>query len=139
MKLFAKIGLVTLLGGAGVVFVSANVAASNAEAHADFSVIQKARAVAKAENDLIKLNCINDKLVLANGLLNIIDGGDTTKLSELHELRVAAEACAGKTRVKGEGGWNTFTGPPGATEPNDPGLDWGTTFEPGVNASPSTP
>ncbi len=138
MKSLAKIGLGVVLGGAALM-VSASVGATNEQAHADFSAIQNAQTRAKVENDRIKLNCINDKLVLAKAVLNIIDAGDSTKTAQLHELRVAAEACAGKKQVSTDSN-NSFTAPPGASEPENPGgLDWGTTFEPGVNASPSTP
>ena len=137
MKLLAKIGLGTILGGAAVL-LSAPVGATNVQAHADFTAIQNAQTRAKVENDRIKLNCINDKLVLAKAVLNLIDSGDVSQLSQLHELRVAAEGCAGKKQVGTESD-NSFTAPPGATEPGIPGVDWGTVFEPGVNASPSTP
>lgn len=137
MKSLAKIGLGALLGGAALL-LSASVGATNAQAHADFTAIQNAQTRARVENDRIKLNCINDKLVLAKATLNIIDNGDTTKLGQLHELRVAAEACAGKKQVSTDSN-NSFTAPPGASEPGNPGGDWGTVFEPGVNASPSTP
>jgi hypothetical protein len=141
MKLFAKMGLGALLG-AGLL-VASNVHASKVEAHADYAAILNAQAVARVEKDLIKLNCVNDKLVLANATLNIIDadpsGGNPTKESELHELRVAAENCAGKKQVNFTSD-NSFTAPPGAQEPGEGGApDWGVVFEPGVNASPSTP
>lgn len=140
MKLLTKIGVGTLLGVAGFVASTTNVSASNVQAHADFSAIVNAQAVAKVENDRIKLNCINDKLVLAKAVLNLIDGGDGSKVPQLHELRVAAEACAGKRQVSQDGN-NSFTAPVGPVQPpeNPGGLDWGTTFEPPVNASPSTP
>lgn len=136
MKSLAKIGLGALLGGA--VLLSATVGATNAQAHADFEAIQNLQTRAKVENDRIKLNCINDKLVLANAVINLIDAGDATKSAQLHELRVAAEACAGKKQVSTDSN-NSFTVPPGASEPDNPNADWGAVFEPGVNASPSTP
>jgi hypothetical protein len=96
--------------------------------------------VARAQNDIIKLNCVNDKLVLANPLLNLIDSGDLKQLGPLHELRVAAEYCAGKKEISTDiSGTNSFTSPEGASEPNADWAQWGTTFEPGVNASPSSP
>jgi hypothetical protein len=137
MKSLAKIGLGAMLGGAAL-FLSASVGATNAQAHADFTAIQNAQTRAKVENDRIKLNCINDKLVLAKATLNIIDAGDASKLGQLHELRVAAESCAGKKQVSTDTN-NSFTAPPGASEPGNPSYDWGTVFEPGVNASATRP
>src|SRR3569623_3313261 len=137
MKSLAKIGLGAALAAAAVLF-SSPVEATNAQAQADFTAILNAQPRAKVENDRIKLNCINDKLVLAKAVLTIIDAGDTTRVAQLHELRVAADGCAGKKQVGSESD-NSFSAPPGASEPEPPGLDWGTTFEPPVNASPSTP
>ena len=137
MKSLMKIGLGAALATAAVL-VAAPVQATNAQAQADFTAILNAQTRAKVENDRIKLNCINDKLVLAKAVLNIIDEGDNSRVAQLHELRVAADSCAGKKQVGTESD-NSFTAPPGASEPEPPGLDWGTTFEPPVNASPSTP
>lgn len=139
MKLLTKIGVATLLGVAALA-TPTDVSASNVEAHADFAAIVNVQAVAKVENDRIKLNCINDKLVLAKAVLNIIDAGDNSKIGQLHELRAAAEACAGKRQINSESN-NSFTAPIGPVQPpeNPGGLDWGVTFEPPVNASPSTP
>lgn len=138
MKPLTKIGLAGVLGGAALM-LSASVGATNAQAHADFTAIQNAQTRATVENDRIKLNCINDKLMLAKAVLNLVDAGDNSQLAQLHELRVAAEGCAGKKQVSTDSN-NSFTAPPGATEPGNPnGLDWGTVFEPGVNASPSSP
>ena len=143
MKLFAKIGAVSLIGGV-VVALSATGFASKGEADEDYTAMKHAQALARAENDVIKLNCVNDKLVQAKALLNIIDNGseqDSTirqDSAQLHELRIAADGCAGRKQIS-EGSTNSFEGPPGATEP-DPGWNgWGTIFEPGANASKSTP
>ena len=138
MKLFAKIGAVSLIGGVAVL-LSATVNASNERAREDYTAIKHAQAVARAENDVIKLNCVNDKLVQAKALLNIIDAGNDQEAGQLHELRVAAEGCAGKKQISSEGSTNSFEGPPGAGQPNPGWTGFGTTFEPGVNASPSTP
>ena len=142
MKLFAKIGAVSLIGGV-VVALSANGFAS-AEADEDYAAMKHAQALARAENDVIKLNCVNDKLVQAKALLNIIDAGNDQgpvlrqDTVQLHELRIAADGCAGRRQVN-EGSTNSFSGPEGASEPNPDWNGWGNTFEPGTNASPSTP
>jgi hypothetical protein len=90
MKLFAKLGLAALAGGAALL-MSGTGDASNAQAQADYNAMRSAQAVARAQNDIIKLNCVNDKLVLANPLLNLIDSGDLKQLGPLHELRERAE------------------------------------------------
>ena len=107
MKLLAKVGLGALLGGAGLLLVG-NVNAANPQAQADFAAIQNAQIKAKVENDRIKLNCINDKLVLAKAVLNLIDNGETNQVAQLHELRIAAENCAGKRQVNTDSN-NSFT------------------------------
>jgi hypothetical protein len=143
MKLFAKIGAVSLVGGV-VVALSATGFASKAQAEEDYTAMKHAQALARAENDVIKLNCVNDKLVQAKALLNIIDTGNdqasvlAQDTAQLHELRIAADGCNGRKQIT-EGSTNSFTGPEGASEPNPDWNGWGTTFEPGANASQSTP
>src|ERR1700761_3027738 len=118
MKLLAKLGLATLAGGTAFL-LSGTGDASNAEARAEYQAIIGAQAAARAQNDVLKLNCVNDKLVLAKALMNIIDNGDEHQLGQLHELRVAAEYCAGKKEItSGETGTNSYTSPAGAMEPN---------------------
>ena len=136
MKLLVKFGLAG--AGFGALLLSGSVGAVNAMAQADFVAIQNAQARARAENDRIKLSCVNDKLVLAKAVYNIIDAGDESKVPQMHELRVAAEECLGKASMYSTSG-NSFSGPPGLVQPGSNPPDWGATFEPPVNASPSVP
>ena len=138
MKSLVKIGLGALLCGVAL-FASASLAAPNEQATADYTAIERIHAVAVSQNDRIKLNCVNEKLIEAKALLNIIDQGDASKSAELHELRVAAEGCIGKKDV-GLNSDNDFSAPPGAAMPTDPATtDWGNTFEPPLDASQSMP
>lgn len=138
MKSLPKIGLIALLGGVAL-FASTTLAAPNESAQAELNVIQKLHAVATAENDRIRLNCLNDKLVQAKALVNIIEGGDTSKTAQLQDVRVAAENCVGKDSVNLEDS-NSYTSPPGASFPTNPGgSETGGTFEPPLDASSSMP
>ena len=64
MKLFAKIGAASFIGGL-VVVLSATVFASKESAQDDYVAMKHAQAEARAASDVIKLNCVNDKLVQA--------------------------------------------------------------------------
>ncbi|HEY4176125.1 MAG TPA: hypothetical protein VGM90_04815 [Kofleriaceae bacterium] len=142
MKSLAKISLGMLLGGAALVaLASASFAAPNAPAEAELNAIQKVHAVATAENDRIKLNCVNDKLMQAKALVNIIESSETvdaSKSSELHELRVAADNCVGKNNVNLDNN-NSYTAPPGAAQPTEPVTGESGGLEPPLDASGSMP
>jgi hypothetical protein len=84
----------------------------------DLKRIEQLKAEARKKKDVIKLNCINDKLLQAKQLLNIIDDGSarlsaaistgneseryhrfaivTISASKVHIVREEAEACIGE-------------------------------------------
>lgn len=115
------------------------------------------QAFARKQKDVIKLNCINDKLIQLKAQQNIFDGvhnelspllssgtdtpnryslfGEITLGAEnIHKLRQEADACVGEPEILGETA-NSFVGP---TLPDDPtkGDVWGTGVEPPGYASP---
>lgn len=115
------------------------------------------QAFARKSKDVIKLNCINDKLVQMKAQNNIFDNvhgsltpllvsgvedanryalfGELTLGSEnVHKLRQEADACVGEPEIAGESA-NTFTGPTLSDDPTK-GDVWGTGVEPPGYASP---
>lgn len=150
MKLFAKIGAVSLIGGV-VVALSATGFAS-AEADEDYAAMKHAQALARAENDVIKLNCVNDKLVQVKPILNMLDeqalevdsSGDgerslvfdkvASAAENVHRLREEADQCIGEPVTIGSESSNSFTGP---MAPDDPTKGFtGKEIEPPGYASP---
>jgi hypothetical protein len=133
--------------------VRARVQLLHEQLRADARHIQHLQQIARQEKDVIKLNCVNDKLVQAKPEMNIADGkeqelesaGDADRMmvfdaigqvaDNLRRLREEADQCIGEpiTFSGGESS-NSFTGP---TSPDDPtkGLN-GHPIEPPAYASP---
>ena len=166
MKLLAKLGLVTLLGTSATLLYAAPdvvigaVGSQLAEVMMraqqihdqitnDARHVQHLRQVAHNQKDVIKLNCVNDKLVQMRPQLNMADraqgellggGGGTSSIQAMvqsaeiiRHLREEADQCIGEPLLGSES-TNSFTHPdiydPTGTSP------WGATFEPPVYASP---
>jgi len=111
---------------------------------ADARHIHHLQAVARKEKDIIKLNCVNDKLVQVKPQMNIADqakltldiaaSGEqrgsafqtlSTAAEAIRHLREEADACIGEP-ILGTESSNGFTGP---TVPDSP---YGNPFGPGV-------
>ena len=162
MNFFAKLGFIALVAGVGTTALYAfpnrvgDAGTDEAmvrgqqlrnEMLEDGHHVQHLQALARREKDVIKLNCVNDKLVQIRPLLNIGDraqadiaAGQAGGMAELtnarqtvHRLREAADQCIGEPSLGNES-INTYTHPPifdpTATDP------WGPTFEPPGYASP---
>jgi hypothetical protein len=134
--------------------VRARVQILHDQIRADARHIQHLQQVARQEKDVIKLNCVNDKLVQAKPQMNIVDakeqeldaGGDTERMAafetilqaadSLRKLREESDQCIGEpiTFSGGESS-NSFTGP---HAPDDPTRGFGGNhpIEPPAYASP---
>jgi hypothetical protein len=114
--------------------------------------IQHMQAVARREKDIIKLNCVNDKLVQLKPQMNMVDSAaaeigssreegrtlafeSVTQAAEnIRRLREEADQCIGEPITTGGESSNSFTGP-GATD--DPAKGFGhPPIEPPGYASP---
>ena len=105
------------------------------QVRADARHIQHLQQIARREKDVIKLNCVNDKLVQVKPQMNIADAGEAelesardgdrmtifTGISEAAEsvrrLREEADQCIGEPITSGGDSSNSFTGP---DAPDDP-------------------
>lgn len=133
--------------------VRARVQILHDQIRADARHIQHLQQVARQEKDVIKLNCVNDKLVQAKPEMNIVDAkaaeldsaGDAERMAvfeviaqaadSLRRLREESDQCIGEpiTFSGGESS-NSFTGPP---MPDDPTKGFGNhPVEPPAYASP---
>jgi hypothetical protein len=163
LKSLSKLGILALLGaGAAGLYAAptgtaadaspdlqasiARAQASHEQALSDARHVQHLQQLARKEKDVIKLNCVNDKLVQIRPQLNMADranaelnGGSQDAVNEvlkagdaIRKLREAADQCIGEP-VLGEESTNSFTHPP----INDPtGTNpWGGVFEPPAYAS----
>jgi hypothetical protein len=102
---------------------------------ADSRHIQHQQQVARKEKDVIKLNCVNDKLVQVKPQMNIADSGEA-ELESVHDtqrfatfesislaaenirrLREEADQCIGEPLIGGGDSSNSFTGPPSTDDP----------------------
>jgi len=117
------------------------------------------QATARKQKDVIKLNCINDKLVQMKAQQNIFDtahlelvpliegrnpsddanryamfGEVTTGADNLHKLRIEADGCVGEPEIVGESK-NSYTGPTLGDDPTK-GDVFGNPVEPPGYASP---
>ena len=103
--------------------------------------------MARKQKDVIKLNCVNDKLIQMKAELNILDHGRTelegggkggfhevtAAGDEMRQLREGADQCMGATSLGNESS-NTYTHPDIPDSPtNNP---YGGQFEPPAYASP---
>jgi hypothetical protein len=167
MKLIAKIVFVAVVGGAGASMYGApgaivgNTSSYTAEADAiksrmlaDHEYVMRLRVKAVKEKDVIKLNCLNDKLVQMRPEMNILDSlrqrldsstgpeqdaafNDLVASgNKVREQRELASQCAESTTLIGESS-NSFTGPvvPNPADGDNPfgGSEY---VEPPVYASP---
>jgi hypothetical protein len=133
--------------------VRARVQILHDQVRADARHIQHLQQVARQEKDVIKLNCVNDKLVQAKPEMNIVDAkaqeletaGDAERMAafetisqaadSLRRLREESDQCIGEpiTFSGGESS-NSFTGP---RMPDDPTRGFGNhPVEPPAYASP---
>jgi len=114
--------------------------------------IQHLQQIARKEKDIIKLNCVNDKLVQVKPQMNIadtqeaeLDGakdadrmtifeGISQAAENVRRLREEADQCIGEPIAQGSESSNSFTGP---QIPDDPTKGFGGgPIEPPVYASP---
>lgn len=156
MKFLAKIALITAATGAGALLaapsgggfispsgtggitVSANMSFEDMlsrsrsitkQIHDDYQHVEHLRAIARREKDVIKLNCVNDKLVEMKPQMNIADrtagelassreSGDRRSAFEgivstgdsIRRLREAADQCIGEKLLVTESS-NEYTHP----------------------------
>jgi hypothetical protein len=97
--------------------------------------IQHLQQIARKEKDVIKLNCVNDKLVQVKPQMNIADAGaaelesarDAERTSifdgivdaaeAIRQLREEADQCIGEPITSGGDSSNSFTGPDPVDDP----------------------
>jgi TolA-binding protein len=121
------------------------------QTRADARHIQHLQQIARKEKDIIKLNCVNDKLVQVKPQMNIADQGesdlegakDTNRMAifetiaqaaeNVRRLREEADQCIGEPITQGSESSNSFTGP---KSPDDPGKGFENPIEPPGYASP---
>src|ERR1051325_8847700 len=116
------------------------------QTRADARHIQHLQQIARKEKNVIKLNCVNDKLVQVKPQMNIADLSEA-KLENAHDaeritafgiiaqsaenirhLREEADQCIGEQILIGGDSSNSFTGP---EAPDDPGRGYlGNQLEP---------
>ena len=122
------------------------------QTRADARHIQHLQQIARKQKDVIKLNCVNDKLVQVKPQMNIADRGesdletanDSNRMGlfdavqqaadAVRRLREEADQCIGEPIQTGGDSSNSFTGP---NAPDDPTKGFtGTEIEPPGYASP---
>jgi len=122
------------------------------QTRADARHVAHLQLVARKEKDVIKLNCVNDKLVQLKPQMNMADAGeaeldsarDSDRLGifdsisqaadNVRRLREEADQCIGEPIGTGGESSNSFTGP---TLPDDPTKGFtGNQIEPPGYASP---
>jgi hypothetical protein len=121
------------------------------QTRADSRHVAYLQQIARKEKNVIKLNCVNDKLVQIKPQMNIADAAeselqmmDATRAisfetiavaaESVHRLREEADQCIGETIVTGGESSNSFTGP---QAPDDPTRGYsGNRLEPPSYASP---
>src|ERR1043166_7565486 len=122
------------------------------QTRADSRHIQHLQQIARKEKDVIKLNCVNDKLVQVKPQMNIADAaeaelessrdsdrasifeGISQAAENVRRLREEADQCIGEPVSAGGETSNSFTGP---TMPDDPTKGFGGgQIEPPGYASP---
>jgi len=120
---------------------------------ADTRHVQYLQQIARKAKDVIKLNCVNDKLVQVKPHMNIADTGETEleasneanrmasfetiaqAAESIRRLREEADQCIGEPITQGGDSSNSFTGP---DVPDDPtkGFDGPVVIEAPGYASP---
>ena len=123
------------------------------QSRVDARHIQHLQQVARQAKDVIKLNCVNDKLVQVKPQMNMFDShavelegavsdgdrfsafeGMSISAENIHRLREEADQCIGEPSAFGGDSSNSFTGP---TAPDDPTKGFtGKEIEPPGYASP---
>jgi len=122
------------------------------QTRADARHMQHLQQLARKEKDVIKLNCVNDKLVQVKPELNMVDSGISelesatdanrmqvfegisTAAENIRRLREEADQCIGEPVQTGGDSSNSFTGP---DMPDDPTKGFtGPDLEPPGYASP---
>jgi hypothetical protein len=133
--------------------IRARVALMREQTRADARHMQHLQQIARQEKNVIKLNCVNDKLVQAKPEMNIADAKEAeleaageadrmvlfeaiaTASDSLRRLREEADQCIGEPISFGMGeSSNSFTGPHAPDDPTK-GLPGGQ-IEPPAYASP---
>lgn len=137
---------------------TARVIELEAQVRADSQHVQHLQAQARKEKDVIKLSCVNDKMVKLKAEANLFDKsrGELTAVLEtdgrhaalasveggaakVRKLREEADGCSGKIELEPTDTGNTFQPPVIPDDPTTGGLpfdDNGHVFEPPVYASP---
>lgn len=165
MKLLPKLALiatgVAAVSGVGAIWGAPTAAMDASLAQAgtvrasaldDVREVEHLRATARHDKDIIKLSCVNDKMVQIKPEMNLIDhayqrvqlasdGGEqhtalqamADSADRVHKLRGNAEECAG-SRVLSSETANAFTHPDITENPTD--NQYETTVEPPIYASP---
>ncbi|HTR55126.1 MAG TPA: hypothetical protein VMJ10_30780 [Kofleriaceae bacterium] len=156
MRLVLKLGTALLSAGLAAGAITAFAGPDGGDSNgtglfdqvlADARHVQQLQQIARKENDVIKLNCVNDKLIQLKPKLNIAeqlqhaDPSNTQAATDLrqaaeeaHNLRTEADQCVGDSLVNTES-VTSFTHP----DLPDPGMfnPWlPTTLEPPAYASP---
>ena len=168
MKLLTKIAATLVVAGVGATMYAApNDASGDAslesmlsrtellksEMAADYRHVVELQLVARKEKDIIKLNCINDKLVAMKPQMNILEhiqselvaartsqeqkiafDGLVSAGAEVKGLREAADQCIGQHLLLTESS-NEYTHPDIPDNPSDNPFS-GATIEPPAYASP---
>lgn len=148
----ATIGLQGRMSQAQVADLAARVHQMQEQARTDIRHVVHLQQIARNEKSVIKLNCVNDKLVQIKPQLNMTDAAasdlsvstEFTRMSayqnamigaeNVHRLREEADQCIGEPVTIGGDSSNSYTGP---NAPDDPTRGWGRGgLEPPVYASP---
>jgi hypothetical protein len=118
-----------------LVDMQARVTVLHEQVRGDLRHIQHLQALARKEKDVIKLNCVNDKLVQVKPYMNMADASEAELASASESSRMAvfegmqqavenvrllreeADQCIGEPVQTGGDSSNSFTGP---NAPDDP-------------------
>ena len=111
------------------------------KAVSDYQHVLHLQAIARKEKDVIKLNCVNDKLVQIKPHMNLADAAeaemtspaDATRMTafdnivevaaNVRRLREEADQCIGEAVTAGDAqSSNSFTGPHAPDDPTKGGL-----------------
>jgi hypothetical protein len=148
----AEPGSLRMGGNVSLVDLSARVRLLREQTRADARHIQHQQQVARREKNIIKLNCVNDKLVQVKPQMNMADSseaelgagrererivafeGIAQAAENIRRLREEADQCIGEPSSTGGDSSNSFTGP---LAPDDPTHGFGHhPIEPPGYASP---
>ncbi|HEX4417957.1 MAG TPA: hypothetical protein VH165_08660 [Kofleriaceae bacterium] len=145
-------GLTGRMSAQQVADVQARIHQMQEQTRIDARHVQHLQQIARQEKSVIKLNCVNDKLVqikpqmnladtaaaeLAGGTdFNRVDAFDKVSMAteNVHHLREEADQCIGEPIATGSESSNSFSGP---WVPDDPNRGYsGGGLEPPIYASP---